>query len=273
MKFSACLSYEQTSFKAVPFSGLLEENIKTIADIGFDGVELAVRDPLRVEADALEKIVKQCKVAIPALGTGQAWGEDKLSFTSDSKEIRKLAIDRVLSHIPLAERFNSVIIIGLIRGIVNEKIDTKILLEQLHEALYKICIRADAVGVRVAFEPINRYETSLLNTVEEGIKFISTLGVSNLGMLLDTFHMNIEEPSIENSIIRAGKSIYHFHYADSNRQEPGAGHIDFASVFRVLQNTGYEGFISGEHMGGSNPLASVTRGFKYIKNIVSHTNK
>ena len=75
---------------------------------------------------------------------------------------------------------------------------------------------------------------------------IERVGADNFGLLLDTFHMNIEEPVIEESIGRCSRHIFHFHVADSNRWYPGAGHVDFKSSLNSLFTTGYEGWVSGE---------------------------
>jgi len=115
-------------------------------------------------------------------------------------------------------------------------------------ALRECCDAAGRLGVRLALEPLNRYETTLINTAAEGLALIEEVGAPNLGLLLDTFHMNIEEPSIEGSIQACGQHILHFHVADSNRWAPGAGHLDFGSILAALRATGYDGWISGEFM-------------------------
>ncbi len=81
-----------------------------------------------------------------------------------------------------------------------------------------------------------------------------------LGLLLDTYHMNIEEPSIETSIRAAGPRIYHFHVADSNRWPPGGGHLDFAAILRALAATGYGGFVSGEFLPAPDAATAAQRG-------------
>ncbi len=100
----------------------------------------------------------------------------------------------------------------------------------------------------MVLEPLNRYETPLINTAREALEFLDLVGADNLGLLLDTFHMNIEEPSIEESIRMCGRRIFHFHVADSNRWYPGAGHLDFRAILSTLLATGYQGFVSGEFM-------------------------
>jgi sugar phosphate isomerase/epimerase len=86
----------------------------------------------------------------------------------------------------------------------------------------------------------------VVNTVTEGLELLTEVDAANLGMLLDTFHMNIEEPALEASIRRASERMFHVHVADSNRWHPGAGHIDFKRVVDVLQKIRYAGFISAE---------------------------
>ena len=118
----------------------------------------------------------------------------------------------------------------------------------LVEALQECSAAAEPHGVKYALEPLNRYETDLIHTVADGLDLIERVGVDNFGLLLDTFHMNIEEPSIEESIRTCGDRIFHFHVADSNRWPPGAGHLDFGSILETLFGTGYQGWVSGEFM-------------------------
>ncbi len=116
------------------------------------------------------------------------------------------------------------------------------------DALQQCSAAAEAAGVRLALEPINRYETTLINTWPQGLDLIERVGSPAFGLLLDTFHMNIEEPSIEGSLRACGDRIFHFHVADSNRWPPGSGHLDFARILGVLQDIGYQGYVSGEFM-------------------------
>jgi len=117
MKLSIVLSTHAAQFQAVAFKGDFEGNVARIASYGYHGVELAIRDPQLVNADELEAVVAGHGLAVPAIGTGQAWGEERLSFTSDDPAVRRAAVARVKSHVPLARRFGAVIILGLIRGI------------------------------------------------------------------------------------------------------------------------------------------------------------
>lgn len=269
MKLSVVLSTQQTQFQAASFSGSLTQNIADIAAMGYDGVELAIRDPKLVDVDALEALTREHGLRVPAIGTGQAWGEEKLSFTDPDLSVRRAAVERIKSHIPLAARFNAVIIIGLVRGIIKPGITHEQGMAWVCEALQECSAAAKPFGVRLALEPINRYETTLVNSVAQGMALIDQVGADNFGLLLDTFHMNIEEPDILQSISTCGDRIFHFHVADSNRWYPGAGHLDFPGILSSLHSTGYGGFVSGEFMPVPDPLTAARENIARLRAISS----
>jgi len=267
MKLSIVLSTQAAQFQAATFKGDLESNLAQIASLGYQGVELAIRDPALVDYAALESLTGSFGLRVPAIGTGQAWGEEGLSFTDPSPEVRRAAIQRILSHLPGAQRFGAVLIIGLIRGLVRPGVDHAGAMRWLVEALQECSRAALPYGVRLALEPINRYETTLINTCAEGLELIERVGAENFGLLLDTFHMNIEEPHMEASIARCGPRLFHFHVADSNRFPPGAGHLDFASLLRSLEETGYTGWVSGEFLPRPDAAEAARLAIAYLRGL------
>ena len=248
MKTSIVLSTQATQFSAVAYKGNFADNVQKIAQLGYDGVELAIRDPKLIDADALLAVTDAHSLGVPAIGTGQAWGEEGLSFTDPDASVRKAAIQRVRDHIPFAARSGAAIIIGLLRGIVKPGVEQAQALDWLVDALQQCSAAAAPHGVRLALEPINRYETSLINSVPDCLDLIEAVGASNFGVLADTFHMNIEDASMLGSLRQAGPSLFHVHFADSNRWYPGAGHIDFGRIVQTLRDVQYEGYISIEAM-------------------------
>jgi sugar phosphate isomerase/epimerase len=269
MKLSIVLSTHTAQFQAVAFKGDFEANVAKITGWGYDGVELAIRDPKLVDADELLRVVTGHGLEVPAIGTGQAWGEEGLSFTDPDPEVRAAAIQRVCDHVPFAARAGAVIIIGLLRGIVKPGVSHDQAYAWLVEALQRCSAAAAPHGVRLVLEPINRYETTLINNVEQGLALIEDVGADNFGLLLDTFHMNIEEPVIEDSIRACGDRIFHFHVADSNRWYPGAGHLDFKSILDALFATGYRGYISGEFMPLPDADTAAQRGLAHLRGLYS----
>ena len=267
MKLSIVLSTHAAQFEAVTFKGDFDSNIAKIADWGYDGVELAIRDPNLVDVDELDRMISSYGLQVPDIGTGQAWGEEGLSFTSNDPAVRKAATKRIKSHIPLAKHFDAVIILGLIRGITPEGQTHEQSMDYLVEALQECAAEAAPLNVKYALEPINRYETDLIHTVNEGLNLIERVNADNFGLLLDTFHMNIEEPDVEGSIRACGELIFHFHVADSNRWYPGSGHLNFKSILSVLFATGYQGYVSGEFMPIPDSDTSASKSIDYLRQI------
>jgi 5-keto-L-gluconate epimerase len=167
----------------------------------------------------------------------------------------------------LRAQLDAVIIIGLLRGITRPGVDFGQAWRWVANALRECCDEAGRRGVRIALEPVNRYETSLVNNVAEGLALIAEVTAPNLGLLFDTFHANIEEPSIEASIAAAAGRLYHVHVADSNRWHPGAGHLDFARLLDAFRATGYAGFVSGEFMPLPDADAAAVRGLRHLRAI------
>jgi len=107
----------------------------------------------------------------------------------------------------------------------------------------RIAARAAELDLRLAMEVLNRYESHLLNTAGQAIRFVAELGGPGVGILLDAYHMNIEEADPVAAILDAGERLFLFHAADSNRQAVGRGHTDFLALTRALRRIGYAGDI------------------------------
>jgi len=136
--------------------------------------------------------------------------------------------------------------VGLIHGPVPKEADLGQATERLLAGLGRLAGRAAALGVRIVIEPVNRYESNWLTTVDEVMDLIGRLGADNVGVLPDTFHMNIEEREIGAALARAKSRLWHVHVADSNRRAPGAGHLDFGRITATLSSLGYRGVLSAE---------------------------
>ncbi|NLF10812.1 MAG: sugar phosphate isomerase/epimerase [Anaerolineaceae bacterium] len=125
-------------------------------------------------------------------------------------------------------------------------------------AVRQVAMRAEAVGLRLVMEVLNRYEAHLLNTAAEAVAFIDDVGSDHLGILLDAYHMNIEEADPAWAIRCAGDRLWLYHAADSNRQGIGRGHTDWAAQMAALKDVGYRGPIVVECTApGPNPFTPI----------------
>ena len=229
-------------------SGSFKERLEKAKHLGYWGVELMTARPAELDSQALLDELRQAGLKPVAIASGPAYMQDGLTLLARSDEISKQAIARLEKMIELASQVGAPLVtIGSFRGRLawaGGQESRALLIEILRQATGQ----AAASGVRLALEPLNRYETDLIRNAAEGLDFLEEVGADNLGLLLDTFHMNIEEVDLQATIYRvysAGK-LFHVHLGDSNRLPPGKGHIDFGALVRTLQAIGYNGCLSAE---------------------------
>jgi len=245
MKLAYAISASPTRFAAVA-QGRLGASIRYLAGLGYQGVELAIRDPAQVNLAEIVEVTRQAGVVVPAIGTGQAYLEEGLCLTAPDPAMRERAVARLEAHLPGAGRLAAFLIVGLIHGPVPSDVGRERATEWLLDGLGRVAHRAAEHGVRIVIEPINRYESNWLNTVDEVMDLISRLGAENVGVLPDTFHMNMEEQDLAASLERARSRLWHVHVADSNRRAPGAGHLEFGRIASHLRALEYRGAVSAE---------------------------
>lgn len=113
--------------------------------------------------------------------------------------------------------------------------------ETIAEALASVARYAAEKGVALGLEPVNRYETYLVNTVEQGLRLIGMIGAENVFLHLDTYHMNIEEKGFRDPIRNAGRHIGYVHISESDRGTPGTGNVHWEEVFEGLRDVDYRG--------------------------------
>jgi sugar phosphate isomerase/epimerase len=122
------------------------------------------------------------------------------------------------------------------------ELETEVLIEELR----KIAPVAEAVGVPVVIEPLNRYETHFLKQLAQTAELCRATGSTAIKMMADFFHMNIEEADMGRAIDESFDRLAYVHLADSNRYQPGAGHLDFRPGLAALKQNGYDGYMALE---------------------------
>ena len=135
-----------------------------------------------------------------------------------------------------------------------------------------LCRRAADYGIQLVLEPLNRYSTPYCATAKDAIAIAQH--VDSLGILLDTFHMNIEEDMFKDAIQSSSTLLRHMHFADNNRKMPGFAHIDFSTIIKSLNEIGYQNYISFEPNIADRSYEHETKyGLDFVKRIVEHQQK
>ena len=248
----------------------LESGMAKAAEFGFDAVELFTPSADEIESDRLLELLEKYELKLAAVGTGAGKVVHGLTLTDSDPLIREKAVSFISEMISFGATFGAPAIIGSMQGNVLPTMDRTEVMNWLADGLNQLGNHAGFLGVPLIYEPLNRYETNLLNTLEDGAKFLDSLKTQNVKLLADLFHMNIEETDIAESIYNFGSYIGHVHFADSNRRPIGFGHTEMAGIASALKEIEYSGFISAEAFPYPDPDAAAKQTILSFKKYFSH---
>ncbi len=263
---TVALSPTPTRFGPILFAGRLEEGLPLVRRAGLDGVELSLPNPKKVDFDLLLSLLRKHELEVSTIATGQSFYEEGVSLSHPDPKVREEAVRRIGVFLDFASKLGARVIIGGIRGRTAQGAPTKEEWERFVKALEECVRMAERKGATLLLEPINRYETNLVNTVREAMELVSRIGSERLRILPDTFHMNIEEASMEGSIVEAGDLVGGLHVADSNRLAPGWGHIDFAPIGRALKGAKAAEFVCAEILPKPDDVSALEKASDFLKN-------
>jgi len=234
----------------------LPEACRSAQALGFDAVEVFPPAPDAVDPQVLRQQLSDNGLELAAVGTGAGWVRQKLHLCLADAAARAQARDYIRAIIDFAGPFGAPAIIGSMQGRFTEDVDRPTALQFVSEALEDLGEHARQYGVPLIFEPINRYETNLINTIAAGVELLQSLSTRNVKLLPDLFHMNIEEVDSAAALRAAAGLIGHLHFVDSNRRPAGLGHIDYRPIVAALEAIGYDRFASAEALPYPDPEAA-----------------
>ncbi len=224
--------------------------IKKAADIGFDILEFQAQPLLEMSDDKIRSL----KALADEVGIELTYslGLDPAYDVSSLDEAKRLGGVKYLQDIIRKIKVgNGTLLSGVSYagwGTPNVVMDDKsAYLNQSIKSMKEIIKVAEDCGVTYCVEAVNRFETCIINTAKEAVAYVEAIDSPNIGVLLDTYHMNIEEDNIGDAIRYVGKDrLKSFHTGENNRTAPGKGHLDWDEIFGALADIGYEGRIVSE---------------------------
>lgn len=242
MKFGA-----STWLWTSPFDGSDVSLLKRIADHGFDFVEIPVEDPQTIDVERIGSALLEYK--LEAIVCAVVVGERDL--TSEDEAVRANALQYFESCIQIANAWGSPYVVGPIYAPVGK---ARLSSESGRQAEWKrsvsslktLAATANKAGVKLGLEPLNRFETDMVNTVDDAVRLLDEVGSDGLGVSLDSFHMNIEEVDFRKAVLKAGERLLHVQVSDSHRGVPGEGNSDWRGLLDGLRDIDYQGKVSIE---------------------------
>jgi sugar phosphate isomerase/epimerase len=247
----------------------LEDAADKASRLGFDAIEVFAPGPEAIVVSELRDLMARHDLQLAALGTGGGLIRHKLTLTHPDQAIRARARDFIKSMIDRAAEFGAGVIVGSMQGRWENAVTRDQALAWLAEVFQEFEDHAARSNVTLFYEFLNRYETNLINRVEDAVRFLDENGLTKTKILADLFHMNIEESSISGAIRLGANHIGHVHFVDSNRRAVGLGHIDFPPIVQALEEIGYAGYLSAEALPFPDSEAAAAATMEAFRSLLS----
>jgi D-psicose/D-tagatose/L-ribulose 3-epimerase len=214
-------------------------------NLGFDLIEI----PL-MELDLVDpRAIRQRLVEVGLRAVTSTAISESTDITSEDEHVRRNGIDYLKGCVKATADIGAESFSGVIYSAIGRKIDGipgPAYWERSAEALREVASIAADMGVTLGVEPINRYETFLINTCEQGLQLIDMIDAPNVKLHLDAYHMNIEEDDFYAPTMKAAGKLCHFHLSESHRGTPGTGTVDWRSIYQALADQNYSGVVGLE---------------------------
>lgn len=245
MKFAVNALIWTTEFDHRSF-GLLPQ----LRQHGFDGFEVPVFEPAKVPADSIRRALADNELECTVCAILPAG----MNPISEDPEIRSRTRQHLLDTIKVAADLGSDLMAGPLYAPIGHLPGRRRTSEEWRwavECFHSLGETLQAHQVTLALEPLNRFETYFLNTAADAGRLCEEINQPNIGVLLDTFHTNIEEKDVAAAFRQVGKKLKHVHACENDRGIPGSGHVDFPGIAAALREIGYAGWVTIESFGYS----------------------
>ena len=221
-----------------------EGDVACMKELGYDCVELQIADPADLDEEKLRGMLNKFEYDLVSFQTGSTYYSRGNCLSVPDAGVRERTIELLKRFVDFAQRFSSIIVFGSLQGRASDEADHDKGLGRILAAVKEVGKYATERGVVVAYEPVNHLETEYSNTIAAVAKHIREMALPGVQLMIDTFHMNIEEASMTDCLDGIRDVLKHVHLSETNRDVLGAGHWNTAEFFEKLDEIGYEGCCS-----------------------------
>ncbi len=275
------LSYSITLSSFAHIEPNLSKILDTVRNCGFTAVEI-IGEPDNVNLNEISETVNSYGITV--IGVTGMWGSlgkesEKRKLLTSDRGLLKHCEQYIIKCIRMCDILNGNqlnVCLFADNRLMNFDKNHRLISPAQKEQVLRRPVRilknlssfASDYGIRLLLEPLNRYSTPYCTTANDAISVTKMVDHDNFRIMLDTFHMNIEEDSLEYAVSDSKHLLAHMHFADNNRKLPGYGHIDFQLIMRILADIGYEEYVSFEPIiQGKGYEPSLSKSLAYIKAI------
>lgn len=253
------------------YQGEIRKCFSELAMLGYEGVELMTLNPLELNWEEIKNEAKKNNLIVALVCTGEIFGQLGLSYTNPKEDVRKEAIRRTKEIIDFASYLGANINIGRIRGQYCKELTKAQTETYAIQAFRELSDYAEERNVVIALETVTIMQTNFINTLEEGKAMVDWVNRPNFRLMMDVFHLNLEEKDIYDAIRKYSSDNIHVHLADNNRRYPGHCGLDFEKILSTFKACGYDGNFCTEIFQIPNQMEAAKGAIEHLKPIISKT--
>ena len=250
-----------------PLRGSFDSCARLAAELGYNGIELQIRNPLDYDYKAVRKMLDRYDITASAVTTGMSYTFDGHSMSSRDPQVRAQTVERLKRQLDFAAELDSQILIGFLRGRMEPGESKEEFEELLSDSMYKTLEYAEEIGGTVCFEQINKNDGDVYNTTAETLRFIRKFNNPRLVYNADTYHMATEETDVTEAIKESRGYLTLFHVSDPGRLLPDDKHFNFYEAAAALRAIDYEGWVSIECKPLPDGETVARRGIEYLTRV------
>ncbi|HHX37502.1 MAG TPA: sugar phosphate isomerase/epimerase [Clostridiaceae bacterium] len=251
----------------IPICGDVLSNLRKAQKLGYNGIEVHMLETEPLDIDQILEVCNEENLKIASLVTGKLYNQLGIGIADPDESKASMVMRRLKRYVDLASLLNTDIVLGWIRGRIEQYPSKELYYLALGNKIKELDNYAGKKNVRILIEGINRYETKALNCGHEILEFIEKNTLENSYVHLDTFHMNIEEADMLETIRNCKDKLGYIHFADNTRHYPGAGALDFKLIIKTLHDIRYEGFVSVECLPLPDGITAAQEAIRTIKSL------
>lgn len=219
-------------------------DVACVQQAGYDAVELQITDPAAFDDDRVRHTLEAAGLPLCAFQTGGSYATRGNCLSTADAAVRDRTERLLMSFVDLADRWRAVMVFGSLQGRLRDEPDRAVGAARIRAALTRIGGHAAARGVTIAFEPVNQLEVGFHNTIAEAAELVRGLALPGVRLMIDSFHMNIEERDMVSPLAGVRDLLAHVHLVETNRGPLGAGHLATQDFLAAVRAAGYLGYCS-----------------------------
>lgn len=253
-----------------PYQGDLSDAFTRLAALGYDGVELMIKNPTRLDAGHIREGLSQHGLLLAGVCSGHVFGEDHLGLVTPELTTSLAAMQRMKEIVDFTAALapqGSLVNIGRSRGPADPLRPVESL-SAYENAFRELAEYAQKRNIRLILEPITRQQANFIHSTRDGLEMVRRVNHPFFGLMLDTYHANLEDQNILEAFRQAADSTWLVHFSDDNRNWPGSSGINFPDIIQVLDQAGYDGFVSTEISPWPDPDTAAQASICYLRQFI-----